>query len=429
MSDALTQAFGTQAALAASMLTALGGGMLIGLERERHKGRGQSREPAGLRTFAITALGGALAQGLDAPGLVAVGALAVALLVALAYALGRGKDPGLTTEIALVVTYLIGVLCVPSPALGASAAVLLTVLLAARTRLHRFATTLLREDELHDGLLLAALALVILPLMPTEPLHLLAGLKAYSLVSLLLLLLAMQALGHIALRMLGPQAGLALSGLLSGLVSSTATIAAMGSRARAQPSLLRACAAGAVMSTAATWLLAGVMLMTIAPQQTLWFLPIGLGCIALAAGIGALLAWHVPARHPAPSVEAPHKGGALRLREALLVALLLSGVTIAVAAAQQQFGSTGLFAVVAVSALADAHAPMASLAALAGTHEIGPHLLSLGLLLAIGCNSLTRSITAVLTGGWRFGALVVAALASTLALAAAMRWAILAAPA
>jgi uncharacterized membrane protein (DUF4010 family) len=220
---------------------------------------------------------------------------------------------------------------------------------------------------------------------------------------------------------MGARAGLALSGLLSGLVSSTATIAAMGSRARAQPGLLRACAAGAVMSSAATWLLAGVMLMAIAPQQTLWFLPVGLACMALAGSIGALLA----RRSAAPAVAQPTDntagGRALRLREALIVALLLSGVTVAVSAAQQRFGSAGLFTAVALSALADAHASVASLAALAASGEIDAARLSLGVLLAIGCNSLTRSITAVLSGGWRFGGIVIAALASTLALAGVLR--------
>jgi uncharacterized membrane protein YhiD involved in acid resistance len=38
---------------------ALGIGLLIGLERERRKGEGPARAPAGLRTFAATSLAGA----------------------------------------------------------------------------------------------------------------------------------------------------------------------------------------------------------------------------------------------------------------------------------------------------------------------------------------------------------------------------------
>ncbi|MBA4343948.1 MAG: hypothetical protein C0423_17565, partial [Methylibium sp.] len=317
------------AELVTGLLAALGSGLLIGLERERHKGRGQFREPAGLRTFTLAALAGALAQSLAAPGLVAVGALAVTALAAIAYARSSRRDPGLTTEIALLVTYLIGVLCIQAPLLGAPAAVVMTALLAARSRLHRFATTVLREEELHDGLLLGALALVVLPLMPDEPLPWLAGMKAHSLMGLMLLLLALQAVGHAALRVAGPQAGLALSGLLSGLVSSTATIAAMGTRSRAEPQLRLACTAGAVMSTAATWLQAQAMLLALAPQAAMAALPVtGLG-VVLAGGSGLLLARQSRRKEGSQTSIGSADGerrGPLRLREALILALMLSAV-------------------------------------------------------------------------------------------------------
>ena len=140
---------------------------MVGLERERRKGRGADRAAAGVRSFSIVALLGALAQAVAVAGLVPVGALVVGAMAALAYARSRSRDPGLTTELALIATYLVGVLAMRSPLLGAACGTLLAVLLAARTQLHRFATHWLREQELHDGLMLAALALVILPLMPT----------------------------------------------------------------------------------------------------------------------------------------------------------------------------------------------------------------------------------------------------------------------
>jgi uncharacterized membrane protein (DUF4010 family) len=85
-------------------------------------------------------------------GLVPVALLAVSALAALSHWKSRARDPGLTTEMALIVTYLVGVLAVQQPALGAGAAALLAALLAARDRLHRFATRLLSEAELHDAL-------------------------------------------------------------------------------------------------------------------------------------------------------------------------------------------------------------------------------------------------------------------------------------
>ena len=104
------------------------------------------------------------------------------------------------------------------------------MLLAARTQLHRFATHWLREQELHDGLMLAALALVILPLMPDAPLPWLAGMRARPLASLVLLILLLQAAGHVALRLFGARHGRGGFGFFGGFVSSTATIASFGSR-------------------------------------------------------------------------------------------------------------------------------------------------------------------------------------------------------
>lgn len=423
----LEHAFGAQADLAMGLMAALGSGLLIGLERERHKGRGhagtRAQEPAGLRTFTIAALAGALANGLAVPGLVAVGALAVTVLAAMAYFRSSERDPGLTTEMALLATYLIGVLCVQAPLLGAPAAVTLTALLSARTALHRFATRVLREDELHDGLLLAALALVVLPLMPTEPLPWLAGMKAHSLMGLMLLLLALQAFGYVALRLLGAQAGLALSGLMSGLVSSTATIAAMGHRARAEPAIFRACAAGAVMSTAATWLQASLMLLALAPQAAMHFLPLGLAGVLVAGGAGLSLAWRAyQDGGTGKTGSEPQRGGPLRLKEAALIALLLSVVTVGVSWAERQFGSSGLFGAVALAGLADAHAPVASMAGLAQAGQIDAPLMCQGVLAAIASNSLTRIITAWLAGGRRFALIVGAVLLSSLALAASLLW-------
>lgn len=406
-------AFGVSSELTTGLAAALGSGLLIGLERERHKRQGGHREPAGLRTFTLAALGGALAQALGLPGLVAVGALAITALAAIAYLRSAGRERGLTTEIALLVTYLIGVLCVTAPLLGAPAAVVTTGLLAARTRLHRFATQVLREEELHDGLLLGALALVVLPLMPQQPLPWLAGMKAYSLMGLMLLLLALQAVGHVALRLTGPQAGLALSGLLSGLVSSTATIAAMGTRSRSHPALALACAAGAVMSTCATWLQAQLMLFALAPQAALRALPVALLGAALSGAIGALLARRSRRMEGdgAATGGAADRRGPLRLREALLLSLMLSAVAVAVSWAREHFGDSGLYGAVALAAFADAHAPVASLAGLQAAGSIGRDQVLLGLLLALACNSTTRGVVAVLAGGWGFARLVIPALA------------------
>lgn len=193
---------------------ALGVGLLIGIERER-------RAAAGLRTFAAAALAGALAHLSPAPGLVAIGAGLVAVLSALLDWKSRSPDPGLTTELALFATYLIGVQSAIAPALGAASDAGFALLLAARHRLHRFATRLLSEQELNDGILLIALAMIVRPLIPSRPLEALGGIEPRPIAMLVLLIMAIQASGQMAMHWLGVRGGMLASGLVSGFISST----------------------------------------------------------------------------------------------------------------------------------------------------------------------------------------------------------------
>jgi uncharacterized membrane protein (DUF4010 family) len=76
---------------------------------------------------------------------------------------------GLTTEFALLATFAVGFLAIENAPLAAASGVLLTLLVSSKSRLHRFATTQLSEQELHDATLLAGAALIILPLLPNAP--------------------------------------------------------------------------------------------------------------------------------------------------------------------------------------------------------------------------------------------------------------------
>jgi uncharacterized membrane protein (DUF4010 family) len=406
------------------LAVAVGCGLLIGIERERRKGRGPNREAAGLRTFAIVAGAGGLAQWTDLPGLVIAGALLVAVLAALAYARSqRGRptrdiDPGLTTEIALFATYLIGVAAVRSPVVGAACGAGLAALLAARERLHRFATQWLSDQELHDGLLLAALALIALPLVPAAPISGLGGVALRPVAFLVVLILVLQAVAHVSLRLLGARGGLLLVGFLSGFVSSTATVATMGRRARLEPAHARACAAGAGMSGAATWVLAIIVAGSLAPSAAALISPGALVGALVAAGLAS---W--PMRHERTPVAAPQPRpaqGPLRLREALVLAALLLGISTAVAALTRSMGVNAALPGAALAALADAHAAIAALASLTEAGTLPATTLRWGMLLAIATNTATRIAVAATTGGAAYARRVAWPLVGSLAAAAAV---------
>lgn len=395
------------------LAVAVGAGLLIGLERERRKGQGTDRKAAGLRTFMVAALAGAVAQIMSS-ALAAVVLAGVALLAALSYWRSRSDDPGLTTELALMVTTLIGMLAVPEPVLAAACAALLAGVLAARERLHHFATHWLTEHELHDALLLSALALVLLPLLPTTPVSWLGQLSPQRVLMLVIVILLMQAAGHVAQRLLGARSGLAVSGLLGGFVSSTATIGAMGGLVRSAQVPMRLGLCAAVLSMVATWILVLLMSSVVSPLAVAQVWPlVGVGMMVPLV-MGAMLWRHNGA---VPIQSDPH--AVLRLREAVLVAGLLLGGALIVNWAQQR-GLNGLLVGTGVAALADAHAPMASLMALFGAGHLTAHHLLLGVMVAISANGLTRSAVACLAGGWRYGASV--ALALTVNLAVAWAW-------
>ena len=279
--------------------------------------------------------------------------------------------------------------------------------LAAKERLHHFATDWLSEDELHDGLLLAALALVLLPLLPAEPLAWLGALSPRRVAMLVLLILLMQAASHLGQRLLGPRAGLPLSGLLGGFVSSTATVGAMGSLVRNGQVPLRLGLCAAVLSTAATWVQVLAMAAVVSPTHVLPWIPMAALGVTVPALVGLIL-WRLDGQAP-QQVERTPSGRVLRLREAALVAALLVGGAVLVHWAQQR-GSAGLLTATAIAALADAHAPVAALLSMYRAEQVALGLGVAGVLVAVSVNSLTRTVVATVSGGPRFGALVAGAL-------------------
>jgi uncharacterized membrane protein (DUF4010 family) len=277
----------------------------------------------------------------------------------------------------------------------------------------------LSSDELHDVLMLAALGLVVLPLIPSEPLRWLGNINPRPLAVMVLLILLIQGAGHAALRIAGPRFGLAATGFLSGFVSSTATIASLGGRARREPTLAVGLASAAVLSSAATWLLAVVIAAGLSTRAARTIAPMACAGLACALIVGGLLLASAGKR-ALPTAEGASGGGArgpLRLREALIVAAMLSVVTLIAASASDRFGSAGVFATAGLAGLADAHAPVASAAALFGSGRISAPELVTCVLLSVSSNSVVRATTAFVVGGRRYGLLVAGGLVLGLAAA------------
>jgi len=377
------------------LAAALGIGLLIGMDRERSKGTGPHRQPGGLRTFALFALAGAIAAAVDNPWLTSAVVLSAAALASVAYHQSAESDPGLTTEIALVVTTLLGILAYRHPAVGAGLGVIVAIMLAARTRMHRFVLDQLNAQEVHDGLLLAAAALVVLPLMPDRAIDPLGAFNPRVIWLLAILVMTINAAGYVALRAFGAVVGLPLSGLAGGFVSSTATHGAMASRALAEPALLRPAIAGAALSSLATPIFMLIVL-AVANQAVMVAMVLPMTLAGLGAlGYGALFTLRAV---QAPPPEQMQLGRPFRPRDALIFTATVSAVIFAAALLERLFGTTGALVGVAVAGFADTQAAGASAASLAAADKLSVQQAVVATLLAFSGNAAMKIVVSWVSG-------------------------------
>ncbi len=382
-----------------SLTVALGIGLLIGAERERRKGSGPSRSPAGIRTFAAASLAGAvsfMAGGEILFGIITVGTI---ILTAVAYFRSRGSDPGLTSEIVLVLAVLLGGLAMQKPGLAAGLAVVVTGLLAARLPLHRFARSALTETELEDALIFGGATLVVLPLLPDRALGPFGALNPRSIWIIVVLVMAISSAGHVAVRTLGARAGLAITGFASGFVSSIATMSTMGSRAAGNPKMLTAAVAGAVLSNISTVIQMSVLLAaTSMPVLINLSLPMACAGVVVTA-YGAVFTVLALKQQ---GVEKLPPARAFSLPKALGLAVVLATIMLISAALREAFGETGLVVGAAIAGLADTHATAVSVAALVASGKMPAPDAAIPILAALSTNTISKIVVVSTSGSSAF---------------------------
>lgn len=375
---------------------ALGIGLLIGVERERAKGSGPGRAAAGVRTFILLALAGALAHLVGTAGVLVAG-IFVTLAMLASYRRSRATDPGLTTEVAMLLTFFLGVLAMRVTPLAAGLGVVVALVLASKSRLHRFTRQVLSAQELHDLLLLAAAAFVVLPLLPDRTIDPWDAINPRKLWLLVIAVMAVSSAGYVALHAFGSRLGLALAGLAGGFVSSTATIAAMADRAKAAPASSPAFASAGLLSNVGTIIQLAIVLGMLSPallRHAAWPLAAA-GAVATAAALVA--SWRAFS-----SSRDGHALAGKRPFEPMRVlgfVAIVATIMLLAAIARRWLGAGSLPWVLAASGLADVHAAAASAAQLVATQQLETAQAGVALLAALASNSLGKCVVAALKGG------------------------------
>jgi MgtC family len=189
-----------------AVAVALACGLLLGSERERGQASGRGRI-AGVRTFGLVSLGGVLTALLGIPA-VLVGLGAVSVLGAVGYARTGRDDVGATTEVALLLAFVLGALALPHGSLAAGSAVIATVLLASKARLHAFLRNTVRDAELEDALKFFVAAFVVLPLLPSAHFGPYGVVDPRRVWTFVVAITGIGWFGYIAVRVLGRSRGL-----------------------------------------------------------------------------------------------------------------------------------------------------------------------------------------------------------------------------
>ena len=387
------------------LLTALGLGLMIGVVRERGHG-GSDVAQAGIRTHALGAVLGHVAWVLGPwvfiAALVVTGAFAM-----VAYLRSVDKDPGLTGEVALVVTPLLAALAHEDTVTAAWLGVLAAVLLQAKRPLQRLSRELISERELQDGLMIAAAALVVMPLLPHTPVDPWGVLVPATLWRVVVLVMAVGMLGHVAMRAAGPRWGLALAGFFAGFVSSTAATASFGNRSRDDPATTVPGAAAALLANLGSLLLFAMVLGAASPALLLSVAgPLAAGALALLLVVLACLRRPVEGQTPPRDAGA----GAFRLGHALLIAALIAVVLLASALLRRWFGEAGVLVAAMLVALAELHSAAASVAQLSAVGGIAPQTARWAVVGMLGASALAKTGVAAVSGRRAYAAVVGAGL-------------------
>lgn len=401
---------------------ALAVGLIVGLERgwsQREKSEGQRF--AGLRTFALTSLLGGLLPLLTRVlpetfvlVLWVTVFFSITALVVVAHLLEARQtaDFGITTELALLLTFLLGSLCaIGLVEVAIPVAVVAALLLSLKPLLHGWLERL-QQRELFAILQMLLISLVLLPLLPNQGMGPGEVLNPYLIGWMVVLITGISFVGYFAIKLLGSHRGILLTGLLGGLASSTAVTLSFSRIGKAQQY-------GHKLLVAAILLAAGTMFPRILIEIAVLnselldqlFLPLSLMMLVTYAGVFYLVRnAKQTGKNVTIGIENPFDiVTALKFAALLVVILLLAHY------AHAYFDALGIYAIAAISGLTDVDAITLSLAKMS-INGLADSVAVPAILLAASVNTVVKMAMVAVLGHrkMRAASSLIAALALTI---------------
>lgn len=380
---------------------------MIGLERGWHERKEpEGQRVAGIRTFGLMGLLGGVWGLLAGETNLLVLAIAFAVLggvLVTGYWINhiQNQDPdiGVTGLLAGLLTFAFGAMVtLGHGALAAIGAVVTTILLGLKPLLHRLLERM-EPRELNATLKLLVISVVILPLLPDQGYGPWDTLNPHRIWWMVVLIAGISFVGYFAMKSIGARRGLLVTGIFSGLASSTAATVSLSRLNRETHGAENLLAAGILIACATMF-----PRMLIVTSVVNWSLAVSLlwpvAVMTLVSYLGAAVIWL--------RSSGDHEGEETRLQNpfeikpALIFGALLAAIMVLSRALNEYFDETGVYLLAVISGLADVDAITLSLADMAG-ERIALETATLAVLLAASANSVVKAGLAFGIGGTRLG--------------------------
>lgn len=381
-----------------SLIVSAGIGLIIGLEREFNT-HDDPTHLGGIRTFILAAVLGNVADWISkhtSPDVLTAMVAGFTVLVVVAYFVQTQKGKiGLTTEIALLLTFLLGV--ANSRGLmqeSLAVVVLMTTVLSLKSQLHGFIKQI-TEEELFAFIKFIVLALLVLPMLPSTPFGPDNLLTPRDLGYIVVLVLSISFTGYLLLKFGSPHKGILLTAVIGGLFSSTLIAWVFSAKSRERVDLASAYGSGIVLASSIMFVRVFIWVSIFAfPVAMDLFLP-----LLLMLLVSLVPTWRVIQEHKKGS-EAPPlaPGNPLDIKNAVFFVFLYIGITLLMAASRQWLNQAMIYVSGAVAGIADIDAITISTAKWAATPSGQGREAAIIILLAVMSNSIFKWLVSVFNG-------------------------------
>lgn len=304
------------------------------------------------------------------------------------------KHSPLSTEVAMLVMFAVGVLAATGPLwLAASAAGILVIILQLKMPLHRLMERF-NEDEIKAFIQFILISLIILPILPDRTMGPFDVLNPFEIWLMVILIVAISLTGYILYKFLGGRVGTWMSGILGGVISSTATTVSYSKRCKTQAEAVSSSAIVISLAWTTVYIRLIIEVAVVAPSFKSIYLPLII--LAAVSFLTTLFLWK---RTKVRSEWMPIQQNPSELKSALIFAFLFAMILILTEAAKQHFGNWGLLAAAFLSGLTDVDAITLSTSRLVESKRLLSHEGSAVILMGIFSNLLFKIGIAASLGG------------------------------